>query len=834
MRLAAALALAATALPAAGATYQQRAETFSWVDANRHTQVAWTSASQCTGGGSSLDDDITAELPIGFDFEFGSAKYTTLRVMTNGRLQFNNRFCGYGTQTASPRTYPYPYPNANLTRTMRIYGADLIDGPGTRITHQTVGSAPNRRFVVTWDKAREWDSSGSQFTLQIVLEEGGDFVYQFGKSLNKSGGRAQIGWQLTTSDYDVVSHAGVDSLEGTAIRFYKPGSGASAGGFNAFDASTPSGSVAGFIQTRVAGQAFSLDLVALNPARAAVLTTFTGAVTLELLDARDNSGALDAASGCRSSWPPIHTVAGTPTFAAANLGRITVSGINVPGAWRNVRARVRWTPPSGAAVSGCSTDNFAIRPAAFSAPVASDADWRTSGTARTLSNASASGGAVHAAGRPFRVATTALNAAGTATSGYDGVPALVFAGCVLPAACAGASAASLSAVFATSAGVSVATDATYAEAGAFSAYVEDANFAAVDLSDGTPAAQRRIASPAATIGRFVPDRYLLTLANVPSFDPGQGSACTGQASWNFTWIGQPFAWAIAPAVTVTAQSAAGQPVQQYAGALFKLTASSIALAWTSNAPAAAPFSAAGQTVAVSASGAGQASVAFGSAATFAFARPATPVAPFNAAIGVTVDVADASESAFAGNGTIGSAAALAIGSAVAGIEFTGSNAAGANLQLYGRLQVGGAHGDSRAPLSLPWETQAWSGGAWYRNQRDGCTQPAAANVAMSNWSGALAACDVSVSSVTRATRGQGTIRLTAPAGARSGGVDVALRLGPAAGSVCVGGAPAASTSAGLAWLLGPWSSAPNHSSDPAGRASFGRMRGDTLLRRELF
>jgi len=186
------------------------------------------------------------------------------------------------------------------------------------------------------------------------------------------------------------------------------------------------------------------------------------------------------------------------------------------------------------------------------------------------------------------------------------------------------------------------------------------------------------------------------------------------------------------------------------------------------------------------------------------------------------------------NGTIASASSLVINGGGSGIEFTGTNAAGANLQTYGRLQIMSVQGDSRRALSMVYEAQAWSGAAWYRNQRDSCVQPPAGSVAMSNWGSGLSACDVSVSAVTRATRGQGLIQLGAPVAARSGGLDVALRLGAASGSVCVAGASQASTSAGLPWLQGPWTSAPNYSSDPVGRATFGRLRVDSLIRRELF
>lgn len=825
-------------LPWAGAlaqTYSQTTTPFSWIPTVGHSNVIWSNTSECRGGLSrAIDDDITAELALGFTFRFGGVDYTTARIMSNGRLQFNNNLCWDGTSTESPRTYSLPYPDNKLERTLRIYGADLDPSAGGQVTYNAIGTAPSRQFVITWSNVPERNAAGSFFNLQMIVDERGEFVYQYGASTNPSGGKAQIGWELTTSNYGLVSFTNIGSLNGTALRFYDPSTMVLPGGFNAFDTSTLAGLITGLIQTKVAGQSFSLDLVALNTARSALLSSFVGSVSLELLNSSDSSGALSASTGCRSSWSVIQAVSGSMTFARLNAGRLSVSGLVENNAWRDVRVRITYTPASGSPVVGCSNDNFAIRPASFSLPVATDADWLNAGTTRSLANVAVAGGAVHAAGRPFQIAFNALNALGNITSGYNGSPSLVFDACTLPSTCSGASAASLIAPFTVASGAAASLTATYAEAGSFTAHAEDASFAAVDALDGTSAAQRLISSAGATIGRFVPDRFLLTLANTPSFAPAQGTACTTRGDWNFTWIGQSFAWANAPSVTVTAQNAAGQSMQQYTGSLFKLSASSVSLGWASNAPAGAPLSVSGQTVAVAASGAGLGSITLSNAAVLRFSRPVVPVAAFNAVISLTLDIADPSEAAVSGNGTIADAASLIVNGAGSGIEFTGTNALGANLQTYGRLQLMNSHGDSRRALSVLYEAQAWSGSAWYRNHRDSCLQPAAGVLAMSNWGGGLAACDVSVNSVSRVGRGQGVIQLSAPTGAKSGGFDLAMLLGAASGSVCIGGAVAVSASAALPWLQGPWTSAPSYTSDPLVRASFGRLRTDSLIRRELF
>ena len=81
--------------------------------------------------------------------------------MTNGRLQFDQTYCGAGTQDVGPpRTYTMPYSDPNITGTMKVYGADLdasptnSGGPGTTTcvapgceivyTATPLGTAPNR------------------------------------------------------------------------------------------------------------------------------------------------------------------------------------------------------------------------------------------------------------------------------------------------------------------------------------------------------------------------------------------------------------------------------------------------------------------------------------------------------------------------------------------------------------------------------------------------------------------------------------------------------------------------------------------------------------------
>lgn len=238
------------AATAQAVTYANTATTFNWIDASTHTKLGPTTGGvyspsyqfRNTGGCGTtppiIDDTLSDNIPIGFTFMFGGVNFTQVRIMSNGRLQFNNNTtCGYG----SPVTQ-LPYPDANLDYTMRIYGGDLdpslqseIGGAYTTactdrnscyVSYATLGTAPNRRFVVTWSNVPEWTTftyTSGNYNLQVILQENGEFIYQYGNSTPGPGHTVgQIGWQVSNAsgDYD-VPQVGFPPA-GTAIKFYIP------------------------------------------------------------------------------------------------------------------------------------------------------------------------------------------------------------------------------------------------------------------------------------------------------------------------------------------------------------------------------------------------------------------------------------------------------------------------------------------------------------------------------------------------------------------------------------------------------------------------------------
>src|SRR5450631_3361540 len=242
-------------------TYASTPVPFAWVDPSAHTVVSAGSAPiafRSLGGcGTSVpitDDTISDPIPLGFDFQFAGVVVDSVRIMSNGRLQFlnqnpgngavfDNAACGFGTPD------PFPLPNVNIPYTMKLYSADIDptnieEAPtyGTRcslagagvgpfgtlpcfVSFATTGSSPNQQFVATWNNVPEWTSGTTpqgNFQLQAIVRQDGTFIYQYGT--NSSVSVAQIGWQADPSaaDFD-IPNVGPLPPQNVAVEFYVAG-----------------------------------------------------------------------------------------------------------------------------------------------------------------------------------------------------------------------------------------------------------------------------------------------------------------------------------------------------------------------------------------------------------------------------------------------------------------------------------------------------------------------------------------------------------------------------------------------------------------------------------
>ncbi len=160
---------------------------YTWID---------ISASGTNVSPALTDDSVSGLIPIGFTFNFGGTNYTQLRIGSNGWIFFGT------TSTAWNNT---PVATAPVNNVLLPYWDDLNpNGVAGRVKYQTLGTAPDRQFVISYLAVPTYPNTGSN-TLQVVLNENGSFRYNY-QSTNDQGAGATIGYRFSPTDQAQFSY----------------------------------------------------------------------------------------------------------------------------------------------------------------------------------------------------------------------------------------------------------------------------------------------------------------------------------------------------------------------------------------------------------------------------------------------------------------------------------------------------------------------------------------------------------------------------------------------------------------------------------------------------
>lgn len=220
LRLLAVFALVGWGGLAQASTYAFRSDTYAW-ESTANTITSWDGT--CTN--YPIDDDkVTLNFSGGFTFTFAGTAYSSVRVLSNGMLQFgtDNGFHRTYTNTTLPAAAPSNVgggcPASTPTNVLMGYWVDLNPRTGGTVTWEQKGTAPNRYFVVSWNSVPQYGTS-TPYTFQVILYEGGEFKYQYGNA-NASGSNATIGVQVSSSDYTLYSYKSGYNANGSAIRWF--------------------------------------------------------------------------------------------------------------------------------------------------------------------------------------------------------------------------------------------------------------------------------------------------------------------------------------------------------------------------------------------------------------------------------------------------------------------------------------------------------------------------------------------------------------------------------------------------------------------------------------
>jgi hypothetical protein len=677
--------------------------------------------------------------------------------------------------------------------------------PPTVASINRASTDPTTAATVDWTVTFSESVSGvdtSDFSLaisglsgsSIASVSGGPIAYTV--TVNTGFGTGTLGLNLV--DDDTIVNVAALPLAGSGLgngnftgQVYTVNRPPPVASFNVVE--TGANAVTGLIFTKIAGQNISVDIVALDASNA-VVTSFTGAVAVELVD--------NTSGGACAGLPLIKALA-SQTFVAGDNGRHALSaGQFEAEARRNVKFRVKY-PTASPTITACSGDAFANRPASFTSVQARDLNRTTAGTTRALTNTSDPGtGTVHNAGRPFQIDATAVNGAGTpaTTTLYSpdvGQPVAILTQCgggTPPAACLPL--ASLGALtlgpWSAAAGIITTTTASYDNLGAFNLELEDQSFSSVDAGDGTATSVRYIrSSTPLTVGRFVPNHFAIT---APAITPRSDLAACAASS--FTYMGERMDLVF----TLRARNFAGTDIANYAGSLAALTLNSAGSYNFGAIDSALPTPLTARldlslipSIAASWS-AGVASIT----APIAVTRAATPDGPFGSVkIGIapsdldgvtlqTFDL-DADNNASNERAQVGPATSI----------------------RFGRLRLENAVGSEKLDLPIPMQAQYWAGSAFQTNTLDSCTSLNAANIALGNYDGGINATNVGSGNISLGAAfasGFGSLTLTkpTPAPGSPGAVTLTVDL----------------TTEAKSYLKGNWGVA-TYTANPPSRAAFG-------------
>jgi MSHA biogenesis protein MshQ len=314
-------------------------------------------------------------------------------------------------------------------------------------------------------------------------------------------------------------------------------------------------------------------------------------------------------------------------------------------------------------------------------------------------------------------------------------------------------------------------------------------------------------STTGNVGRFVPNNFAVA-QNAPVF-------ATGCAAGNFTYIGQPFTYSIAPVLTVTAQALGGATTQNYSGSLFRLTNASLTGRAYTPTPASPALTLTGlpaTTVdpAIVSLGSGQGTLTFSAGTGISFTR-GSAIAPLTANVALSINVIDLDAvSATTNPITVG---------AGTGILFSTSA-----VQYYGRLALRSALGSELLDLPVSLTTQYYLNGTqgFTPNTADACS--AAPAIAFSNYLLNLSVGETCVrDSGSPGVSGAGCAAVSATpyaATAVGGGFNLVLAA-PGSGN---NGALTLTATPPL-WLQYVWNASSGLNSAPLGNATFGGFAG---------
>lgn len=746
-------------------------------------QLSNTVNTTLTDTGAAIEYDFTAAgvYKFSYDFVVGSTavpNYDHLEIRHAG----TSSQCPFDVQVMACLSSSVPCPDDQLVSSGALYG-DLLPASSSSLT-----KTPNEQFNL--------GSNGSVAT--FTLQSNTATTLTFGaNNLTKAPLNGVKCWNTATNSQScsfVVTNTPCvntfECMENTLT-------------YNNLQTNS---SARNPLYTKVFGTSFDVDVVALlsSGAQSSGYNSTTG-LTVQLVD--------DSAGACGSTVVASKTV----PFAISDSGRkkVTFTSSDVTRPHSSLRCKVT---DVGLVKTGCSSDNFAIRPSSLTVVNATLAQSSPSPTSTPVLVAGIGAGTATS----FSLTASTSELTYTGTPKIDNSKVAAHTGAPVAGQVSGSFNAAIS-------GVSTGTSFYYSEVGHFKFLTQgvyDDTYTAVDIANGDC---DNATAPFDSSGSGTPKKYGCRFGNtvdssyfgrfIPSLFTVTPSTST-LACGSFVYYGQDALVSSTSSVitpfTVTAKNAANVVTQNYTGAYGKLVLSDYASSqyyFTSELsngasliPSVVSPNVTQQTNnSIPTWGNGTVDVKV----KHKISRPASAINEQNITVYAQPKDAD--------NVTTTSKVALT----------------GTFPVRYGRVAITPAHGSELLPLSVPIEAQYYKSGAYLRNTLDSCSTFNLSTMAMKNYKGNLNACETILSGTASMSSGKMSLTLSAPkvgtdGKPNTGSVDLDLNYGAAGGDqTCVSIVQSNAADGDGSKTL--WFGA-----DPSARASFGIYKAPVIYMRENF
>ncbi|MBG0784450.1 MAG: hypothetical protein H0S79_05065 [Anaerolineaceae bacterium] len=156
----------------------------------------------------------TGAIPIGFTFDYYEFSYSELYISCFGFVSFTNE----NLERTQPRSVPSVETPNNVIAPLWTVAESI-----NYVHYQTLGSSPNRQFVVEWNQFIT-DYGSHEYNFEMILHENGDITFQYDAMSDYNGGYSRYGGIENSQGDDGLSsyYADQDFPANVAERFTRP------------------------------------------------------------------------------------------------------------------------------------------------------------------------------------------------------------------------------------------------------------------------------------------------------------------------------------------------------------------------------------------------------------------------------------------------------------------------------------------------------------------------------------------------------------------------------------------------------------------------------------